>query len=152
MQDHTIPPQSSREGLYLVLFAIAFVVGTAVFTWYELRYNTEDTALETAIAIIKHMNPYVVVSAAAIYICVQGGTMLAERYLKRRYAEGVAQGEAQGITKGIALGKAEGITLGKAEGRAENNETWKRLLDAHQDKTVADLRRMLNNGELHTDA
>ena len=78
--------------------------------------------------------------------------MLAERYLKRRYAEGVAQGEAQGITKGIALGKAEGITLGKAEGRAENNETWKRLLEAHPDKTAADILRMANNGELHTDA
>ena len=52
--------------------------------------------------------------------------MLAERYLRRRFAEGVAQG------------------------KDEANETWKRILDAHPDKTAAEIRRMMDNGELPT--
>ena len=83
---------------------------------------------ETTIAIIRNMEAFVVVSAAAIYIIVEGGTMLAERYLRRRFAEGVAQG------------------------KDEANETWKRILDAHPDKTAAEIRRMMDNGELPTDA
>ena len=51
--------------------------------------------------------------------------MLAERYLKRRFAEG------------------------KAEGKAEANAAWTQLLEAHPDKTFAEVRRMLDNGELN---
>ena len=58
--------------------------------------------------------------------------MLAERYLRRRYAEGKVEG--------------------REEARAEFNNAWKRILDAHPNKTAAELRQMLDNGELHTDA
>ena len=132
MQDRTTGPQTSNEGLYLTLFAIAFVIGVTLITWHEVRYNAQDTALETTFAIFKLMNPYLFVCAAAIYILVQGGTMLAERYLRRRYAEGKVEG--------------------REEARAEFNNAWKRILDAHPNKTAAELRQMLDNGELHTDA
>ena len=140
MQDRTTGQQSSNEGLYLTLFAIAFIIGATLITWHEVRYNIQDTALETTFAIFKLMNPYLFVCAAAIYILVQGGTMLAERYLRRRYAEGREEG--------IAEGKVEG----REEARAEFSNAWKRILDAHPNKTAAELRQMLDNGELHTDA
>ncbi len=54
--------------------------------------------------------------------------MLAERYLLRRFNEGKAEGEA--------------------EGEARANEYWRRMLDAYPDKTAAEIRRMVDSGEL----
>ena len=58
--------------------------------------------------------------------------MLAERYLLRRFNEGKAEGKAEG----------------EAEGEARANEYWRRMLDAYPDKTAAEIRRMVDSGEL----
>ena len=93
MQERITRTHKSREGLYLALFAIAFVVGASVLTWFEVRHNTSDGLYETIKAIFRNMESYVVVSAAAIYIILEGGAMLAEKYLERRYREGREEGE-----------------------------------------------------------
>lgn len=46
------------------------------------------------------MQAVVVVAAATIYIGVEGGAMLAERYLRRRYREGREEGRKEGIEAG----------------------------------------------------
>ena len=51
--------------------------------------------LETIIAVFDNMQAVVVVSAALIYIGVEGGAMLAERYLRRRFQEGRQEGRQE---------------------------------------------------------
>ena len=51
--------------------------------------------LETIIAVFDNMQAVVVVSAALIYIGVEGGAMLAERYLRRRFQEGREEGRQE---------------------------------------------------------
>ena len=50
----------------------------------------------------------VVFAAATIYVGVEGGAMLAERYLRRRFREG----------------REEGIEVGRKEGREEADAAW----------------------------
>lgn len=51
------------------------------------------------IAVLDVMAPATLVSTATTFVIVQGLIMLAERYLKRRYAEGKAEGEANAYAK-----------------------------------------------------
>ena len=83
---------------------------------------------------------------SAILACTftEGATVLADTLKKKQYNAGMAKGEAVGIAKG----KAEGRT----EGRTEAHEYWIRMLNAHPDKTAAEIRRMVERGELPTDA
>ena len=74
------------------------------------------------------VSPLWIASAIAVYTIAQGCDMLAERYLRRRYNEG------------------------KAEGEAKANEYWRRMLDAYPDKTAAEIRRMVDSGELPRDS
>ena len=41
-----------------------------------------------------------------------------------------------------------GMAKGRAEGRAEANDSWMQMLDAYPDKTAAEIRRMVERGEL----
>ena len=45
---------------------------------------------------------------------------------------------------GMARGRAEGM----AKAVAEANESWMQMLDAYPDKTAAEIRRMVERGEL----
>ena len=92
-------PDKSREGLYLALLAVALAVGLAVVSWYEIRHNTTDGVLDTALDVVDHMQAVVVFAAATIYIGVEGGAMLAERYLRRRYREGREEGLREGLKR-----------------------------------------------------
>ena len=85
----------SREGWYLISFSGMCLVWLAALTVYDVRYNTEDSALETALAIGRGMEAAVVVSAALTFTIVEGYAMLAERYLQRRYREGREKGREE---------------------------------------------------------
>ena len=85
----------SREGWYLISFSGMCLVWLAALTVYDVRYNTEVSALETALAIGRGMEAAVVVSAALTFTIVEGYAMLAERYLQRRYREGREKGREE---------------------------------------------------------
>ena len=85
----------SRAGLGLALFAAACLVGLFGLSWYEVRHNTADGVMETIIAIGQNMEWVVVVSAALVYVGVEGSAMIAEKYLKRRYQDGRREREAK---------------------------------------------------------
>jgi hypothetical protein len=61
----------SREGWYLISFSGMCLVWLAALTVYDVRYNTEDSALETALAIGRGMEAAVVVSAALTFTIVE---------------------------------------------------------------------------------
>ena len=89
-------PDKSREGWYLSLFFVEFSACLALLFWQEVINNTADGWLETVIAIARGMEPLVIVLTAATVILVEGYSMLAERYLKRRYREGHVEGRVEG--------------------------------------------------------
>ena len=89
-----IPIGRSREGRYLLLFTLQLIICLGLLTWFEVGYQRDDGSLATVIAIGQGMAPLVVVVTATTVVILEGSTMLAERYLQRRYEEGMAKGEA----------------------------------------------------------
>ena len=85
----------TRVGLGLALFAVASLIGLFGVTWLEVRHNTTDGVLETTVAIIHTMQSVVVVAAAWVYLTVEGSAMIAEKYLKKRYQDGMRENEAK---------------------------------------------------------
>ena len=85
----------TRAGLGLALFAVASLIGLFGVTWLEIRHNTTDGVLETTVAIIHTMQSVVVVAAAWVYLTVEGSAMIAEKYLKKRYQDGMRENEAK---------------------------------------------------------
>ena len=104
-----LPIGRTREGRYLLLFSVQMLVCLGLLTWYEVSYQTGDGVLATVIAIGQGMSAFVVVVTATTVVIVEGSAMLAERYLKRRYE----------------AGKAEGRDEGRAEGRANEAARWR---------------------------
>ena len=70
------------------------------------------------------MHGVVVVAAATIYIGVEGGAMLAEKYLRRRYREGREEG--------LEEGRREGVREGRKEVEAAWSAWHERMLDAQR--------------------
>ena len=110
MQDETPKTLRSREGLHLALYAAAFLVGVVVLTWLEIRSDASSGFRETTVAVLDVMESYVVVVAAAIYIAVEGGNMLSERYLQRRYREGRQEGETATLSAIEQAARSNGLT------------------------------------------
>ena len=86
-------PQAWRE-LYFVLFSIQFTLCTGLIVWYEVFINTGDNAYETFTAIGRNAAPFVIVIAAETIILVEVLFMLSERYLQKRYKQGLSEGSA----------------------------------------------------------
>ncbi len=97
-----------RETSYIILFLILSLTGLGVVAWVEARQAVADSFAETVRAILSGMESVVVASGAFTYILIEGWKMLAERYEKRRYLEGRAEGLVEGRTEGLAEGHAKG--------------------------------------------
>ena len=113
-----------RETSYIILFLILSLTGLGFVGWDEIRRVTADGFVETVIGILHGMEATVVVSAAMTYIMVEGWTMLAERYQKRRFQEGRTEGRAEGRTEALAESHAdwEGWLQRKAEAEARGED------------------------------
>ena len=90
------PRGTSREGLYVLLFASQWALCLVGIAWQEIGYETGDTWLETVIAIGKGMQAAAVLVAAWTITIMEGGYMLYERYARRRFESGKAEGRQEG--------------------------------------------------------
>ena len=84
-----------RETSYIILFLILSLTGLGFVGWDEVHRVTTDGFVETVRGILNGMEATVVVSAALTYVMVEGWTMLAERYQKRRFQEGRVEGRVE---------------------------------------------------------
>ena len=91
----------------------------ALLTWYEVTGNTTDSALGTVVAVGKGMGQLVIVVAAWTVTLLEGYSMLAERYLRRRYREGRAEGRAEERAERDAEWSAWLRRLQEAQARGE---------------------------------
>ena len=116
----TIP--DGWEGTYLWLFVLQVLAWATLMTWRASCCGTESNVFDAILAVGTGMAAIMVTSAGTSMILVEGIVIYAEKFLRKRYAEGKAEGIAEGKAKGIAEGKAKGI----AEGKKATNEAWER--------------------------
>ena len=84
-----IPVSAGREGQFLSVFLLQYIVGITVISLLWWRDPSIDY-LEAA----KLLTPLIILATAHSVIIVEGIPMLAERFLKRRYNQGIAVGAA----------------------------------------------------------
>ncbi len=137
----------------IMVFALSFVIGMALVSWYEIGEVQDDTALATTIAIIVKGQAVSVLSTAlggviegSAYIVVIA-TYIVQKNREEGHAEGLAEGLKQGRTEGLTEGLEQGIKRGRTEGRTQG------IAEAYADanaRNAAYFRRMkeaLERGE-----
>ena len=125
----------------IMVFALSFVIGMALVSWYEIGEVQHDSALATTIAIIVKGQAVSVLFTAlggviegSAYIVVIA-TYIVQKNREEGHAEGLAeglkqgrtegleqgikQGHTEGLEHGLELGRTEGIERGRTEGIAE---------------------------------
>ena len=98
-------------------FILAVIIADcllAFFIWREVLYRTEDTLVSTLVGI--GVGAGISLSVGILYFShAEVFRVIADRYLDRRFNQGIEVG----IEKGRAEGKEEGRVEGKEEGREE---------------------------------
>jgi uncharacterized membrane protein len=77
----------SREVRYIVIFLVQFLLLAGFRVYHELISNPSD-ALTTFMDVIDGLAPIIVFVTASTVLIQEGGEMLAERYLRRRFEKG----------------------------------------------------------------
>ena len=133
----------------IVVFALSFVIGMALVSWYEIGEVQNDTALATTIAIIVKGQAVSVLSTALGGV-IEGSAyivVIATYIVQKNREEGHAEGLAEGLADGLKQGHIQGLEQGRSEGRSEG------IAEAYADanaKNAAYFRRMkeaLERGE-----
>ena len=84
---------------YYDLLGIQVGIVSCTVKWHEIKSVTHDSPHETYIAIYRSLSPSVIAIAAQTLILIlamEGLRTLAEKYLKKRYAEVRAEAKAEG--------------------------------------------------------
>ena len=108
----------------IMAFALSFVIGMALVSWYEIGEVQHDTALATTIAIIVKGQAVSVLSTALGGV-IEGSAyivVIATYIVQKNREEGHAEGRAEGLRQGRSEGLTEGLELGRTEGRTEGIE------------------------------
>ena len=122
-----LPPiDRSREGWALFLFTVQFLACLVLVILYETVYQDNTHPLETFTKVLYSAAAAVFVITATTVLIVEGFPMLAERYLRRRYYEGLAAGEARGMAEG------------EAKAHARWRAWYQRMLDAQNEGRAFD--------------
>ena len=113
----------SREGWALFLFTIQFVASLVLVILYEAVYKDAVHPSEVFTGVLYSAAAAVFVATATTVIIVEGLPMLAEKYLRRRYYEGIAEGEKRASERAEARANArwqawyERLLTAQSEGR-----------------------------------
>ena len=91
----------TREGRFLIVFLLQFLTFSAFLAYHEVTAIPTD-AITTMLTILMGMAPLAFVSAANTVVAVEGVEMLAEKYLRKRYEAGKAEGLKEGEERGVA--------------------------------------------------
>ena len=112
----------------IVVFALSFVVGMALVSWYEIGEVQDDSALATTIAIIVKGQAVSVLSTALGGV-IEGSAyivVIATYIVQKNREEGHAEGRAEGLKQG----RTEGITEAYADANAKNAAYFRRMKEA----------------------
>ena len=111
MQQPTGKPDSpgSKANLawYLILFFALFSIGSLLVVWREVREESSDSWLSTAVAVGNGLEWVVVVAGGLSYAVVEGAYMLAAKYREQLWARGMEKGREKGREEGREKGREE---------------------------------------------
>ena len=93
---------------YIIIFSLLSMGCLVMAITNEVLYKTNDSPLDTATAVGETFSYFAVAAAAATFIIVEGGTVLAEKFLHNERMKGRAEGRAEGRVEGHAEGRVEG--------------------------------------------
>ena len=119
---------------YYISFAVLFSLVTVLYLWRSFVTPLPGQhAVDTALAGLKEASSVIPWLIIFTYYLVEGVSMLAERYLRSRYAkgrqdgkkEGREEGRTEGLEEGREEGRKEGLTEGREEGREEERLQWR---------------------------
>ena len=77
------------------LFTLQMAVITGILIWYHVWHKTDDTRVETFIAIGHDVGGFVLPVTALTFILVEVGFMLSEIFLRERFEKGREEGLEQ---------------------------------------------------------
>ena len=98
-------PGDWRE-TYFILFIVQAIICLGLVIWYEVFVkDPSGHFVAVLLAVFRDMAPAIVTIATENVIIVEVLRMLSERYLARRYKQGLEQGREQGLEQGQALEK-----------------------------------------------
>ena len=86
----------SRVGIGLVIALVQLVVAGILVSIQELSHNTNDSSLETALAIWHGIGGYVLPTVATTIIIVEGGAMVFSGMRKKHFEKGRVEGKKEG--------------------------------------------------------
>ena len=116
----------------IMVFALSFVIGMALVSWYEIGEVQHDTALATTIAIIVKGQAVSVLSTALGGV-IEGSAyivVIATYIVQKNREEGHAEGRAEGLAEGLQRGRSEGIAEAYADANAKNAAYFRRMKEA----------------------
>lgn len=106
---------------YYMAFAALFVLATGLYLWRGFATAEAGVhAVDTALFSLKEasgLTPWLIIFT---YYLVEGLSMLAERYLRSRYAKGKEEGRQEGREEG----RIEGLKEGQEKAREEERQKW----------------------------
>ncbi len=85
----------TREGRFLIVYLLQFLTFSGFLAYHEVTAVSTD-AITTMLAILMGMTSLGFLSALNTVVFVEGSEMLVEKYLRRRYQAGKAEGKAEG--------------------------------------------------------
>ena len=112
----------------IMVFALSFVIGMALVSWYEIGEAQDDSALATTIAIIVKGQAVSVLSTALGGV-IEGSAYIVviATYIVQKNRE---EGHAEGLAEGLKQGRTEGIAEAYADANARNAAYFRRMKDA----------------------
>ena len=112
----------------IVMFALSFVIGMALVSWYEIGEVQDDSALATTIAIIVKGQAVSVLSTALGGV-IEGSAYIVviATYIVQKNRE---EGHAEGLAEGLKQGRTEGIAEAYADANAKNAAYFRRMKEA----------------------
>ena len=111
-----IPVSNGREGTFLIVFLVQYVVGWAYFGFQLWSSNVE--VLDSG----EFMAALIVTATANSILLVEGIPMVAERFLKRQREEGRTEGRAEGRTEGRSSQQKKWEDWNRRRMRAESRQ------------------------------
>lgn len=112
----------------IMVFALSFVIGMALVSWYEIGEVQDDSALATTIAIIVKGQAVSVLSTALGGV-IEGSAYIVviATYIVQKNRE---EGHAEGLAEGLKQGRTEGIAEAYADANAKNAAYFRRMKEA----------------------
>ena len=84
----------TREGRFLIIFLLQYLTFSGFLAYHEVTAIPTD-AITTMLAILLGMASLGFLSALNTVVFVEGSEMLVEKYLRRRYQAGKAEGRSE---------------------------------------------------------